>query len=58
VSIFCSDVVTVANAPHWKDRLPRECRDWVGGPFDPEAFDAAKATKRMRRGLPDWREMA
>lgn len=25
------------------------------GPFDPEAFDATKATKRMRRGLPDWR---
>ena len=25
------------------------------GPFDPEAFDAGMATKRMRRGLPDWR---
>jgi Plasmid pRiA4b ORF-3-like protein len=25
------------------------------GPFDPEAFDAAKTTKAMRRGLPDWR---
>ena len=25
------------------------------GPFDPEAFDPAKATKRMKRGLPDWR---
>lgn len=24
-------------------------------PFDPEAFDPAKATKRMKRGLPDWR---
>jgi Plasmid pRiA4b ORF-3-like protein len=36
----------------------RECREWVGRSFDPEAFDAAKATKRMRRGLPDWREMA
>ncbi len=30
--------------------------EWAGGcSFDPEAFDAAKATKRMRRGLPDWR---
>ncbi len=28
------------------------------GPFDPEAFDAAKATRRMWRGLPDWRRMA
>ncbi len=27
------------------------------GPFNPEAFDATKATKRMRRGLPVWRRM-
>ncbi len=27
------------------------------GPFDAEAFDAEKATKAMRRGLPDWRQM-
>jgi hypothetical protein len=25
------------------------------GAFDPEAFDPAKATKRMGRGLPNWR---
>jgi len=25
------------------------------GPFDPEAFDADLTTRRMRRGLPDWR---
>jgi len=25
------------------------------GRFDPEEFDPEKATKRMRRGLPDWR---
>jgi hypothetical protein len=25
------------------------------GPFDSEAFDAGKATKRMWRGLPNWR---
>jgi len=25
------------------------------GRFDPEKFDPEKATKRMRRGLPDWR---
>jgi hypothetical protein len=31
--------------------------EFVGwrGPFDPEAFNAASATKRMKRGLPDWR---
>jgi len=28
--------------------------EWAG-PFDPEAFSAEKATKVMRRGLPDWR---
>ncbi len=31
---------------------------WVGGSFDPEHFDPEKATKRMVRGLPDWRKMA
>ena len=30
-------------------------RRWRG-PFDPEKFDADKATKRMGRGLPDWRQ--
>lgn len=35
-----------------------ELMEWVGGRFDPEAFDPAKATKAMRKGLPDWRKMA
>jgi hypothetical protein len=35
-----------------------ELLEWVGGRFDPEAFDPAKATKAMRTGLPDWRSMA
>jgi pRiA4b ORF-3-like protein len=26
------------------------------GPFDPDAFDAGEATKRMKKGLPNWRE--
>ena len=26
------------------------------GPFVPDQFDAGAATRRMRRGLPDWRE--
>jgi Plasmid pRiA4b ORF-3-like protein len=35
-----------------------ELLEWVGGQFDPEKFGAAKATKAMRKGLPDWRGMA
>ena len=31
-----------------------EFMDWRA-PFDPETFDPVKATKRMKRGLPDWR---
>lgn len=34
----------------------KEMLEWRG-PFDPEAFDAKKATKEMREGLPDWRLM-
>ena len=30
--------------------------EWVGGKFDPEAFDAKKTTKAMKKGLPDWRK--
>jgi hypothetical protein len=35
-----------------------ELLEWVGGSFDPEEFNPAKATKAMRKGLPDWRSMA
>jgi len=31
-------------------------REWAG-PFDPEDFDAGQASRRMRRGLPDWRRI-
>lgn len=30
--------------------------EWIGGKFDPETFDPAKATKSMKQGLPDWRD--
>jgi hypothetical protein len=33
-----------------------EFMEW-SGPFDPEAFDAKAATREMRKGLPNWREM-
>jgi hypothetical protein len=31
-----------------------ELLEWLGEEFDPEAFDAAKATKAMRSGLLSW----
>lgn len=39
-----------------KHEQHEELLEWRG-PFDPEAFDAKKATKEMRKGLPDWRSM-
>jgi hypothetical protein len=29
--------------------------EWIGGKFDSEKFDPSKATKVMKKGLPDWR---
>jgi hypothetical protein len=34
-----------------------EMMEWSGGRFDPEAFDAAGATKSMKKGVFDWRNM-
>jgi hypothetical protein len=34
-----------------------EMVEWIGGRFDPDKFDAVAATRRMRKGLPDWRRM-
>jgi Plasmid pRiA4b ORF-3-like protein len=31
--------------------------EWCGGSFTPDAFDPAEATRRMAKGLPDWRKM-
>jgi len=33
-----------------------ELMEW-SGPYDAEQFDAQAATKEMRKGLPDWRNM-
>jgi len=44
----------IADADH---RRHEEYLVWIGGSFDPEAFDPEQATKTMRRGLPNWREM-
>jgi len=34
-----------------------EFQAWIGGRFDPEAFDPAAATRALHRGLPHWRRM-
>ena len=31
-----------------------EMREWIGRKFDPEVFSPAKATTKMRSGLPAW----
>ena len=41
-----------------KHERHKEMMEWVGGWFDSEEFDAATATKAMRKGLPDWRREA
>ncbi len=46
-------VRAIANPRH---KRHKEFLEW-SGPFDPEKFDADSATKHMRRGLPNWREM-
>lgn len=33
-----------------------EFNDWIG-PFDPHKFDPKQATREMKKGLPEWREM-
>jgi hypothetical protein len=30
--------------------------EWCGGSFSPDQFDPAEATRRMAKGLPDWRK--
>jgi hypothetical protein len=37
------------------DERHEELLEWIGGSFDPEAFDPAAATRAMQKGLPDWR---
>jgi len=39
-----------------KHERHKEFMEWSGA-FDPEKCDAQAVTKRMRRGLPNWREM-
>lgn len=46
-------VKAISNRRH---KRHKELLEW-SGPFDPVKFDAEAATKEMRKGLPDWREM-
>lgn len=47
---FADYVEAIANPTH---SAHRELLEW-NGPFDPARFDAAQATRRMRKGLPAW----
>jgi hypothetical protein len=55
VSGYARFVRVMANSDH---KEHKRLRTWIGGLFDPESFDAEKATRRMQRGLPDWRKSA
>jgi hypothetical protein len=52
---YAEFVAALADPGHGRHR---EFRDWLGRSFDPDTFDAVTATRRMRRGLLDWRRMA
>jgi hypothetical protein len=47
---FADYVEAITNPSHSEHD---EFLEWYG-PFDPTEFDAAKATRRMRKGLPTW----
>jgi DNA-binding transcriptional regulator YdaS (Cro superfamily) len=47
---FADYVEAITNPSHSEHD---EFLEW-SGPFDPTEFDAAKATRRMRKGLPTW----
>ncbi len=47
---FADYVEAITNPNHSEYR---ELLEW-NGPFDPAQFDAAKATRRMKKGLPTW----
>ncbi len=47
---FADFVEAVTNSDHEQHE---ELLEW-NGPFDPAAFDAKKATRRMKEGLPVW----
>lgn len=49
---FANFLQTLADPDHEQHD---EYMEWAG-PFDPEEFDANKATNAMRRGLQDWRQ--
>ena len=52
VSGYSRFLEAIANPNHERHD---ELVEWAGD-FDPEEFDAVKATNVMRRGLPDWRQ--
>ena len=40
-----------------QDERHGEIQEWLGRKFDPEAFSPEETTRRMKKGLPDWRRM-
>jgi Plasmid pRiA4b ORF-3-like protein len=45
-------LVSLADPEHEEHEASQQ---WIGRRFDPEQFDVMEVTRRMRRGLPNWR---
>lgn len=52
-----ADFLTAIAAPDHDHEEHDSLLEWAGGKFDPEAFSPVAATRRMKKGLPDWRSM-
>ena len=48
------DILEIIANPNQEEH--KSVLEWIGSSFDPQNFDPKKATKRMRKGLPDWRQ--
>lgn len=51
---YCDFLEAIHNPKHEEHENMLE---WFGGRFDPNEFNLQLATKKMKKGLPDWRNM-
>jgi hypothetical protein len=54
VSGYEDFLVAIADPKHEEHK---DFLRWCGGKFSPDEFDPVKATREMKQGLPDWRQL-